>query len=103
MAEGLLFEEGLFVLLVPDVLLHDILFYTLRLLGIFPHASRIKYIFGHRLTYSAIARSAHSSFNLPRNFFWLSCSDGGPGVVGCVIEDLVLGYVLVHILGLDLK
>ena len=35
MAEGLLFEEGLFVLLVPDVLLHDILFYTLRLLGVF--------------------------------------------------------------------
>ena len=25
------------------------------------------------------------------------------GVVGCVIEDLVLDHVLVHILGLDLK
>ena len=25
------------------------------------------------------------------------------GVVDCVIEDLVLGHVLVHILGLDLK
>ena len=37
--EGLLFEEGLFVLLVPDVLLHDILFYTLRLLGVFFPAS----------------------------------------------------------------
>ena len=24
-------------------------------------------------------------------------------VVGCVIEGLVLGYVLVHILGIDLK
>ena len=25
------------------------------------------------------------------------------GIVGCVIEGLVLGHVLVHILGLDLK
>ena len=25
------------------------------------------------------------------------------GVVGCVIEGLVLGHVLVHVLGLDLK
>ena len=33
MAKGLLFEET--SLLVPDVLLHGILFYTLRLLGVF--------------------------------------------------------------------
>ena len=29
MAEGLLFEEGLFVLLMSDALFHDILFHTL--------------------------------------------------------------------------
>ena len=34
MAKGLLFEEGLFVLHVSDELLHDILFYTLSLLGL---------------------------------------------------------------------
>ena len=63
-------EEGLFALLVPDVLLHDILYYTLRLLCVFPPASRIEYIFGRRPTNSAIARPVHSSLN---------CTEGGPG------------------------
>ena len=62
------FQRGLFVLLVPDVLLHEILFYTLLLLGVFPPASRIEYIFGRRPTYSAIAGPAHSSFNFPKTF-----------------------------------
>ena len=34
MAEGLLVEEGLFVLLVSDVFLHDILFHALCLLEV---------------------------------------------------------------------
>ena len=104
MAECLLFEEGLFVLLVPDVLLHDILFYTLRLLGVFSPASRIEYIFGRKPKYSAIARPVHSSFNFPRTFLLAELYRGwSRGVVGCVIEGLVLGHVLLHILGSDLK
>ena len=61
-------RRGPLCTLVPDVRLHDILFYTLRLLGVFPPASRIEYICGRRPTYSAIARPAHSSFNFPRTF-----------------------------------
>ena len=34
MAEGLLTEESLSVLLVPDLLLHNVLFYTLGLLDV---------------------------------------------------------------------
>ena len=36
MAEGLLFEEGLFILLMSDVPFHDILFHTLCLLDVSP-------------------------------------------------------------------
>ena len=36
MAEGLLFEEGLFVLLMSGALFHDILFNTLCLLDVSP-------------------------------------------------------------------
>ena len=61
------------------------------------------YIFGRRPTYSAIARPAHSSFNFLRTFLLANCTEGGPGLVRRVIEGLVLGDVLVHILGLDLK
>ena len=39
----------------------------------------------------------------PEPFCWSNCTEGALGVVGCVIDGLVLGYVLVHILGLDLK
>ena len=77
MAEGLLVEEGLFVLLVSDVFLHDILFHALCLLDVFPPVSRMEYILGRRPTYSAMGRPAHSSFILPKTFLfavlWRKC------------------------------
>ena len=45
---------------------------------------------------------AHLS-TFPEPYCWLSCTEGGPGVVGCVIEGFALDHVLVHVLDLDLK
>ena len=87
MAEGLLFEEGPFVLLVPDVLLHDIL----RLLGVFFQQSQ------------GLSTSLGAGQHILRLLARRTRPSTFLGVVGCVIEGLVLGHVLVHILGLDLK
>ena len=103
MAKCLLFEEGLFVLLVSDVLLHDILFYTFAFLVCFPPASRIEYIFGRRPT-NCDCSSGALVFQLSQNLLvgW-AVQRMVLGIVGCVIEGLVLGHVLVHVLGLDLN
>ena len=105
MAEGLLFEEGRFVLLMPDVLLHDI-FTPFAFLVFFcqPQGLSTSLGAGQHTLRSLAQRTRLSTF--PEPSCWLSCPEGGPGVVGCVIEALVLGHVLVHIhgiLGLDLK
>ena len=63
----------------------------------------IEYILGAgQHTLRLLGRRTRLS-TFPEPSCWLSCTEGGPGVVGCVIESLVLGHVLVHILGLDLK
>ena len=104
MAKGLLFEEGLFVLLVPDVLLQDILFYTLLLLGVFPPASRTEYIFRRSQHTLRLPARCTRLFKLSQNL--LVCrtvQNVVLRVVRRVVEVLVLGPVLVHVLGLDLK
>lgn len=95
----MLLEESLFVLLMPDVLLHSGLLTPLTLMQS-PEASRMEYIFGLRPTYSAVARPAHSSYNFPSSSGRPSCAAGDPGVV---VEALVSGHVLVHDLRLDHK
>ena len=81
MAEGLLFEQGLFVLLVPDVFLHDILFYALHLLGVFFHQPpRLNTSLGaSQHTLRLLARLTRLS-TFPEPSCWLSCTKGGPGV-----------------------
>ena len=53
-------------------------------------------------TLRLLARRTRLS-TFPETSCWLSCTEGVLGVVGCVIEGSVLGHVLVHVLGLDLK
>ena len=79
MAKGLLFEEGLFVLLVSDVLLHDILFYTLRLLGVFfrqPQELSTSLGIGQHTLRLLARRTSLSTFPEPSR--WMSCTEGGP-------------------------
>ena len=80
MAEGLIFEEGLFVLLVLDVLLHDILFYTLCLLGVFfrrPQGWSTSLGAGqHTLRLLALCTRL---LTFPEPSCWLNCTEGGPG------------------------
>ena len=80
MAKGLLFEEGLFVLLVPDVLLHDFLFYTLRLLGVFfrrPQGLSTSLGAGQH-TLRLLARRTRL-LTFPEPSCWPNCTEGGPG------------------------
>ena len=104
MAEGLLFDEGLFVLLVPDVLLHDILFYTLRLLGVFYRQSQglSTSLGAGQHTVRLLARRTRLS-TFPESSCWPNCTEGGPGGSQTCRRGLVLGHVLVHILGFEVK
>ena len=82
MAEGLLFEERLLVLLVPDVLLHDILFYTLRLLGVFSAGLKDRvHLLAQAIgqhTLRLLARHTRL-LTLPEPSCWPNCTKGGPG------------------------
>ena len=103
MTEGLLFEEGLFVLLVPDVLLHDIALHLSPSWCFYSpsQGSSTSLNAGQHTLRLPARRTRLSTF--PESSCWLSCTEVVLGVVGCVIEGLVLGHVLVHILDLDLK
>ena len=71
MAKGLFFEEGLFVLLLSDVLLHDILFTPFAFLMFFHQPQ------GMSTPLGAGQHTRLSTF--PEPSCWLSCTEGGPG------------------------
>ena len=104
MAEGLLFEEGLFVLLMSDVPFHDILFHTLCLLDVSPAGLKDR---GHLRTQTDIFGNGAPCtlvLHLPQHFF---VGDAVQGVlrwvVRGVVELCVGGHLPEDILGLDLE
>ena len=104
MSKGLLFEEGLFVLLVVDVLLHGVLFHTLSLLDALSiglkdtvHLWAQSDIF---CDWASDALVFHLSKHLlvPSAVQWVAFL-----VVRSVVEVRMLIHVLVHIIGLDFE
>ena len=104
MAEGSLFAEGLFVLLMPDALFHDILFHTLCLLDVSTaclqdrvHLRAQAVVFGNGAPSTLV-------LHLPQHFFV-----GGAvqwvirWVIRGVIELWMFGHVFVDVLHLDLE
>ena len=103
MAEGLLSEEGLFVLLMSDVSFHDILFHTLCLLDVSPaglkdrvHLRAQTDIFGNGAPCTLVL---HLSQHI---FVGDAVQEVLRWVVRGVIELCVGGHVPEDILGLDL-
>ena len=86
MAEGLLFEEDLFVLLMSDVPFHDILFHTICLLDVSPaglkdrvHLRAQPDIFGNGAPCTLV-------LHLPQRFF---VGDAVQGVLRWVVRGVV--------------
>ena len=104
MAEGLLFKEGLFVLLMSDALLHDILFHTLCLLDFF--ASCLEDQVHLRAQANVFSNGAPSTLvlHLPQHFFvgvavqWVIRR-----VIRGVVELWIFGHVFVDVLRMDLE
>ena len=93
-AEVLLFEEGLFVLLVPDVFLHDILFYAFRLLSVFfrqPQGQGLSTsLSAGEHTLRLLARRTRLS-TFPEPSCWPNCTEGGPWGSQTCRRDLGFG------------
>ena len=104
MAEGLLFEEGLFVLLIFDVPFHDILFHTLCLLEV-SHAG-LKDRVHLRAQTDIFGNGAPCTLvlHLPQRFFVGDAMQGVlRWVVRGVVELCVDDHVPEDILGLHLE
>ena len=104
MMEGLLFEEGLFVLLLSDALLYDILFHTLCLLDVSTayledrvHLRAQADVFGNGVPSTL-------DLHLPQHLFvgvavqWVIRR-----VIRGVVELWMFGHVFVDVLRLDLE
>ena len=104
MAEGSLFEESLFVLLMPDALFHDILFHTLCLLDV--STACLKDRVHLRAQANVFGNKAPCTFilHLPQHLFvgvavqWVI-----QRVVRGVVELWMFGHVFVGIFRLDLE
>ena len=104
MAEGLLFEEGLFVLLMPDALLHDILFHALCFLDVFAAGLKDRVHLGAQANVFGNGALRTLVLHFPQHLFV-----GGAvqwvirWVFRGVVELWMFGHVFVDVLRLDLE
>ena len=75
-AEDSLFEEGLFVLLMPDALFHDIFFYALCFLDVFAASLKDRVHLRAQANVFGNGRPAHSSFIFPSTFLLAALYSG---------------------------
>ena len=104
MAEGLLVEEGLFVLLVSDVFLHDILFHALGLLDVFSTSLQDGVHLGAQAHILSDGAPSALVLHLPENFLVHHTVERvALRIVRRVVEVRVLCDVQIDILCLDLE
>ena len=104
MAEGLPVEESLFVLLVSDVFLHDILFHALCLLDVFSTGLQDGVHLGAHAHVLGDGAPGALVFHLSENFLVHRAVERvALRIVGRVVEMRVLRDVLMDILCLDLE
>ena len=104
MAEGLLFEEGLFVLLMPVALLHNILFHALCFLDVFAAGLKDRVHLGAQANVFGNGAPSTLVLHLPQHLFvgvavqWVI-----RGVVRGVVELWMFGHAFVDVFRLDLE